>query len=206
MCQKCIILLLLWICCILLKAHSFIPHFLPTTISLTLHFRRKRKVRLHFLQKTHSYEDNAKFHSSILATMLSYAMCFRRKRGMIKNYEDLAKFEDFWKCWLYCVLYLLVIERCKKSLKNRLRKSRACVPWMNAVICSKYGFKFSYVLAHSRHNYRHRSSLVLTVSYLLWVQEVNNFLSFYLKKIPYPMALKKLKLSFNGGMFSDKTA
>ncbi len=37
---------------------------------------------------------------------------------MIEKLEYLGKFEDFWKCSLYCLLYLLVIERCKKSLKT----------------------------------------------------------------------------------------
>ncbi len=49
--------------------------------------------------------------------------------GSDKNFEYLGEFEeDFRKCWLYCVLYLLVIERCKNKLKNRPWKSRACVP------------------------------------------------------------------------------
>jgi hypothetical protein len=42
--------------------------------------------------KTHSYEDNAKFHSAFLATKLSYVMRFRRKWGVIKNFEYLVEF------------------------------------------------------------------------------------------------------------------
>jgi hypothetical protein len=48
---------------------------------------------------------------------------------MIKNFEELGEFEkDFQKCWLYCVWQLLIIEWCKKRVKKRLLKSRACVP------------------------------------------------------------------------------
>jgi hypothetical protein len=66
----------------------------------------------------HSHKDNAKFHSSLLATTLSYATHFWGKQGVIKKFEYLGEFEeDFRKCWLFCVLHLLVIERCKKSLK-----------------------------------------------------------------------------------------
>jgi hypothetical protein len=62
-------------------------------------------------QKPHSYKDNAQFHSAFLATMLSYASHFRQNRGVIENFEYLDEFEeDFQKCWLYCVLYLLVVE------------------------------------------------------------------------------------------------
>jgi hypothetical protein len=54
-----------------------------------------------------------------LATMLSYALCFQQKLGVIEHFEYLGKFEeDFQKCWLYCFLYLLVIERCKKKFKT----------------------------------------------------------------------------------------
>ncbi len=73
----------------------------------------------------HSYEDNTKFHSTFSATTLSYASHFWRNWGVMENFEYLG---DFWKCWLYCVLYLLVIERCKKKLKNRLWQSCACLP------------------------------------------------------------------------------
>jgi hypothetical protein len=110
--------------------------FSPTTISLTPRFCQKRKVWLRFFAenaqndpKTHSYEDNAKFNSAFSATMLRYASRFRRKRGMIEHFEYLSEFvEVFRKCWLYCVLYILVIKRCKKKFSNRLWKSRACVP------------------------------------------------------------------------------
>jgi hypothetical protein len=52
--------------------------------------------------------------------MLSSALRFQQKQGVMKNFEYLGEFEkDFEKCWLYCVLYLLVIERWKKKFKNR---------------------------------------------------------------------------------------
>jgi hypothetical protein len=51
--------------------------------------------------------------------MLSYASRFRRKRRVIENLEYLGEFEEYFqKCQLYCVLYLLVTERCKKNLKT----------------------------------------------------------------------------------------
>jgi hypothetical protein len=68
--------------------------------------------------RKHSYEDNAKFNSAFSATTLSYALRFQRKRGVIENFKYLGEFRDVQKCWLYCILYLLVIERCKKSLKT----------------------------------------------------------------------------------------
>ncbi len=94
-------------------------------ISLTPRFRRKREVWLRFFAenaesdpKTHSYKDSAKFNSAFSATTLSHAWRFRRKRGVIGNFEYLGEFEDyFWKCWQYCILYLLVIQRCQKKLK-----------------------------------------------------------------------------------------
>jgi hypothetical protein len=118
------------------ESAQFNSVFSPTMISLTPRFRRKREVWLPFFTenaqndpKTHSYEDNAKFHSAFLPTTLSYASRFWRNRGVIENLEYLGEFEeDFRKCWLYCILYLLVIERCKNKFKNRLWKSRACVP------------------------------------------------------------------------------
>ncbi len=65
----------------------------------------------------HSYEDSAKFNSAFLVTTLSHASHFRQKQGVIENFEYLGEFEEFFrKCWLSCVLYLLVTERCKKSL------------------------------------------------------------------------------------------
>jgi hypothetical protein len=132
--QNRIILLLLWICFMLPKAHSLTPRFRQQRL-VTPRFRRKREVWLPFFAenaqndpKTHSYEDNAKFHSAFSPTALSYASRFQRNRGVIENFEYLCEFEDFRKCWFYCVLYLLVFERCKNKCKNRLWKSRACVP------------------------------------------------------------------------------
>jgi hypothetical protein len=63
-----------------------------TTLNLTLRFWRQRSAMLR---------------------------AFRRKRGVIENFEYLGKFEEYFrKCWLYCVLHLLVIERCKESFKT----------------------------------------------------------------------------------------
>ncbi len=122
------------------ESAKFYSAFLLTTISLTPRFCRKREVWLRFFAentqndpKMHSYEDCAKFTSAFSATTLSHASCFRQKQRVIKNFEYLGEFEEyFWKCWLYCDLYLLVTERCKKKFKNRVWKSRACVPlrWM----------------------------------------------------------------------------
>jgi hypothetical protein len=39
--------------------------------------------------KTHSHEDSAKFNVAFLATTLSHASRFRRKGGVIKNFEYL---------------------------------------------------------------------------------------------------------------------
>ncbi len=118
------------------KSAQFNSAFSPTTISLTPRFRWKREVWLCFFAenaqndpKMHSYEDSAKFNSAFLATMLSHALRFRRKLRVIENFEYLCDFKEYFrKCWLDCVLYLLVTERFKKRCKNRLWKSRACVP------------------------------------------------------------------------------
>ncbi len=54
-----------------------------------------------------------------LATTFSYALRFRPNWGVIENFEHVAEFEeDFGKCWLYSVLYLLVIGGYKKSLQT----------------------------------------------------------------------------------------
>jgi hypothetical protein len=106
------------------ESAQFYSAFSPTTISLTLRFWRKREVWLCFFAenaqidpKTHSYEDNAKFNAVFSATTLSHASRFRRKRQVIENFEYLGEFEEYFrKCWLYCVLYLLVTERCKKKV------------------------------------------------------------------------------------------
>jgi hypothetical protein len=71
------------------------------------------------MRKRTSYEDDAKFNSAFSATMLSHASRFWRKRGVIENIKCLGKFKEYFqKCWLCCILYLLVIKRCKKSLKT----------------------------------------------------------------------------------------
>jgi hypothetical protein len=46
------------------------------------------------IQKKYKYEDNAKFLSMLLATLLSYATRFQRKQGVIENFEYLIKFEE----------------------------------------------------------------------------------------------------------------
>jgi hypothetical protein len=118
------------------ESAQFYSPFSPTTISSTQRFRRKREVWLRFFAenaqndpKTHNCEDSAKFNSAFSATTLSHASRFRRKRQVIENFEYLGEFEEYFrKYWLYCVFYLLVTERCKNNFKNRLWKSRACVP------------------------------------------------------------------------------
>jgi hypothetical protein len=117
--RKRIILLLFWIRCILPKAHSFTPHF-----------RRQLLVWLRFFAenaqndpKMHSYEDYAKFNAAISATTLSHTSRFWRKRRVIENFEYLGEIEEYFrKCWLYCVLYLLVTERCKKKVQKQTMK------------------------------------------------------------------------------------
>jgi hypothetical protein len=133
-CRKRMIPLLFWIHGILLKAHSFTSHFLQ---------QRNREAWLRFFTenaqndpKTHSYEDNAKFNSAFSVTILSHASGFRWKQCVIENFEYLGEFEEYFrKCWLYCILYLLVTERCKKKLKNKWWKSHACVPLNNDQCC-----------------------------------------------------------------------
>ncbi len=114
------------------KSAQFDSAFSPTTISLTPCIRQKREVWLRFFAenaqndpKTHSCKDSAKFNSAFSAMPSR----FQRKWREIKNFEYLGEFEEYFrKCWLYCVLYKLVTERCKKKFKNRLWKSHACVP------------------------------------------------------------------------------
>jgi hypothetical protein len=81
------------------ESAQFYSAFSPTTISLTLRFRRKREVWLCFFAenaqnnpKTHSYKDNAKFNVAFSATTLSHASRFRRKRGVLVNFEYLCEF------------------------------------------------------------------------------------------------------------------
>ncbi len=147
--------------CIFGKNATFNSPFSPTMISLTPHFRRK--VWLPFYAenaqndpKTHNYEDNAKFHSAFSPTKLSYASRFRRNRGVIENFEYLGEIEeDFQKSWLYCILYLLVIERCKNKFKNWLWKSRACVPLRTFFISPAL-----YALGKIIHWYRFQANVI----------------------------------------------
>ncbi len=133
------------------ESAQFYSAFSPTTISLTPRFCRKCEVWLCFFAEnaqnnpeTHSYEDNSKFNSAFSATTLSHASRFWRKRGVIENFEYLGEFKEyFWKCWLYCILHLLVPERCKK-FKNRRWKSRACVPLNRRRHARSDGQKRSY--------------------------------------------------------------
>jgi hypothetical protein len=87
---------------------------LPTTISLTPRFRQKREVWLRFFAendqndpKTYSYEDSAKFNVTFLVITLSHASRFRRKRGVIKNFEYLcANFKNVFEnvgCTAFCI-------------------------------------------------------------------------------------------------------
>jgi hypothetical protein len=108
------------------QSAQFYSPFSPKTISLIPRFRRKREVWLCFFPKnaqndlkTRSYEDSAKFNSAFSATTLSHPLCFRRKWRVIENFKYLGEFEEYFrKCLLYCVLYLLVTERCKKKFKT----------------------------------------------------------------------------------------
>jgi hypothetical protein len=128
------------------ESAQFYYAFSPTAISLTPRFRRNCEVWLHFFAenaqndpKMHSYEDSAKFNSTFSATMLSHASHFSQKRWVIENFEYLCEFKEyFWKCWLDCVLYPLVTERCTKKFKNRLWKSRACVPLRGLELIMKF--------------------------------------------------------------------
>jgi hypothetical protein len=81
------------------ESTQFYSAFLPTTISLTQRFRRKREVWLRFFAKsaqndpkTHSYEDSAKFNITFSATTLSHASRFWWKRVIIENFEYLCEF------------------------------------------------------------------------------------------------------------------
>ncbi len=169
--RKCIIPLLHWIRCILPKA----PAFSPTTISLTPRFRWKHEVLLRFFAeiaqndpKTHSYEDSAKSNYEFSETTLSHALRVRRKRGVIENFEYMGEFEEyFWNCWQYCVLCLLVTERCKKKFKNRLRKSRACVPLSTCSIL--------IIILDKIHNYVHLHPCLHTVRYRSDDQKMNQW-------------------------------
>jgi hypothetical protein len=85
------------------ESAQFYSAFSPTTISLTQRFRQKHKVCLCVFSenaqndpKTHSCKDSAKFNSAFLATTLSHASRFRRKRRVIKNFEYLGEFENYF--------------------------------------------------------------------------------------------------------------
>ncbi len=134
-CRKHLIPLFLWIHCILPKAHSFSLH-LPTTISLTQHFLWKNEVWLHFFTKnfqnypkTHSYEDNAKFYSTFLAAKLSYATRFWQKAGSDRKFWISGRIWRWFSKMLAVMCFVSISDSTKqKKVKNRLWKSRACVP------------------------------------------------------------------------------
>jgi hypothetical protein len=53
-----------------------------------------------------SCEDNAKFNSAFLATTLSYTTRYRRKQGVIENFEYLGEFEEDFEnvgCNAFCI-------------------------------------------------------------------------------------------------------
>jgi hypothetical protein len=101
-------------------------------ISFTPSLCQKHEVWLRFFAKnaqnnpkTHSYEDNANFTACF---WLSYAMRFQRKQWVIENFEYLGEFEDFWKCWLYCILYLCISDwkMLKKVFEKIMKTSCMC--------------------------------------------------------------------------------
>ncbi len=95
------------------ESAPFYYEFSSITISLAPCFCQKREVWLRFFAKnaqndpkTNSYEDSAKFNSTSSATMLSLASRFRRKRGVIENFEYLGEFEEYFRnvgCTLFCI-------------------------------------------------------------------------------------------------------
>ncbi len=114
----------------------FYSVFSPTTISLTPCFHQQREDWLPFFTenaqndpKTHSYEDNAKFHSAFLATMFSYASCFQQKRGVMEILNIYSR--RIWKIFSKMLTVLSFVSvsdwKIQKRSKNRPWKSRACV-------------------------------------------------------------------------------
>jgi hypothetical protein len=108
------------------ESAQFYSAFSLTTISLTPRFCGKREVWLNFFAenaqndpKTQCYEDNAKFNSAFSATTLSHTLRFRRKGRVIKNFEYLGEFlEYFRKGWLYCVFIYKWLKDAKERLKT----------------------------------------------------------------------------------------
>jgi hypothetical protein len=144
--------------------------FFPTMISLTPRCRWKHEVWLHFFTKdaqnypkTHSYEDNAKFHSSFwrqhyhndkfnsalspkCEVWLHFFTEEAQNHPKPHSYKDNTKWrqhdvllantgsdweflnpgkfeKDFWKCWLYCVLYLCISDwKMQKAVKKQTMK------------------------------------------------------------------------------------
>ncbi len=79
--------------------------------------------------ETHSYEDNAEFHSAYSATALSYPTHFRQIQRMIENFAYPGRIRKRFLEMLNikCVVFINK-RRLQKKVKNGLWKSRACVP------------------------------------------------------------------------------
>jgi hypothetical protein len=83
--------------------------------SLTPPFRQRCWIRC-------GYKKNRSFGFTFSGTAHRYATRFRRKWGVIRNFEYLGKFEKHCRtCWLYCFWYLTMDEWCKKKLKTDLK-------------------------------------------------------------------------------------
>ncbi len=116
---------------------QFYSAFLPTKISLTLRFRQKREVWLRFFAEN---TQNDLRKRTVTKTALSLTSRFRRQRSAMiyafgengelsKTLNICVNFKNFFKnVGRTAFLHLLVSERCKKKFKNRLWKSRTCVP------------------------------------------------------------------------------
>ncbi len=71
-------------------------------ISLTSHFRQKHEVWLHFFDenaqydpKTHSYEDNAEFHSGN-----NDQLCYMLSAKTVSDQKFWISVQILQKCWL----------------------------------------------------------------------------------------------------------
>ncbi len=70
---------------------------------------------VHTYPKTHSCEDNAKFNSAFSVTTLSYTTRFRRRRGVIENFEYLGVLKKIFEDRSFAVF---CIKMQKKGLKT----------------------------------------------------------------------------------------
>ncbi len=59
-----------------------------------------------------------------------------------------ANLRIFEKCWLYCVWHLKMIEWWKQMVKNRLKKSRECVPlpFLPTKLHDRFSWKEWYIM------------------------------------------------------------